>query len=166
MTTTDLNELKQRASKLGLYGILSQWDSIAHEPWLARVIQCEETVRSTRSLERRIKEAKLGKFKSMADFDWSWPQKINRTTIEELLSANFVKEAENIIIVGPNGVGKTMLATNLAHSAILQGFSALRISASEMLNDLAAQDSSLALKRRLNHYARPHVLLILKTAVL
>lgn len=159
-TTIDLNELKRRAHKLGLYGLLSEWDSVVYESWLPMVIQYEEVARSSRGLERRINEAKLGKFKPLSDFDWTWPKQIDRVAIEQLLSIDFVREAENVIIVGPNGVGKTMLATNLAHCAILQGFSALLVSASQLLNDLAAQDSPSALRRRLNYYARPHVLVI------
>ena len=73
---------------------------------------------------------------------------------------DFIKEATNIILVGPNGVGKSMIAQNIAHHAVMQGHSALFINAALMLGDLAAQDGDNALRRRLKHYAHPDVLVI------
>jgi hypothetical protein len=72
------DELKDRARKLQLYGLLSNWDEFAKEPWLPRLIEIEEIERHRRSLERRISGAHIGPFKPMSDFDWSWPKKINR----------------------------------------------------------------------------------------
>ena len=62
--------------------------------------------------------------------------------------------------VGPNGVGKSMIARNIAHHAVMQGHSALFVNAAQMLGDLAAQDGDNALRRRLKHYAHPHLLII------
>ena len=73
---------------------------------------------------------------------------------------NFITETANLILVGPNGVGKSMIAQNIAHHAVLQGHSALFINAAQMLGDLAAQDGDNALRRRLKHYAHPDLLII------
>ena len=72
----------------------------------------------------------------------------------------FLKEATNIILVGPNGVGKSTIARNIAHQSVLNGCTVLFTSAGHMLNDLAAQEGDSALKRRLSHYARPQLLVI------
>ena len=158
MNNTDV--LKTRVQKLGLWGILSEWESYNHEPWLLTMIEQEERARSARSLERRISLSKLGKFKLFADFDWTWPKTIDRPAIEDLLTLKFLDKAENVIILGPSGVGKTMLAKNLAHRALLKGHSAIFITASELLSDLAAQDSPSALARRLRYYTLPQLLVI------
>lgn len=157
---SDINQLKSRVQSLGLWGILSEWEVLHREPWLLTVIEHEERARDTRSLERRTKDSKLGKFKPLADFDWHWPTVIDRPAIEELLTLNFITTAENVIIIGQNGVGKTMLAKNLAHQAIINGYSALFISATQLLNDLASQDSPSALARRLRYYSLPKLLVI------
>ena len=63
-----------------------------------------------------------------------------------------------MILIGPNSTGKTTIAKNLAHLALLGGYTARFATASAMLNDLAAQDSAPALNRRLRHYCRPALL--------
>jgi DNA replication protein DnaC len=157
---TSLDALKKRARVLGLFGVLSKWSELAQQPWLQSLIDAEETERARRSLERRNRNAKLGRFKPLADFEWSYPVEIDRELIDQLLTLEFVTEPANVLIVGQNGAGKTMLAKNLAHHAIVHGYSALFVSASELLNDLAAQNTGSALTRRLRHYCRPHVLVI------
>lgn len=76
------------------------------------------------------------------------------------VSVDFLTTANNIILLGSNGVGKSTIAQNLAHTAVMQGHTVLFTSAANMLNDLAAQDGDNALRRRLKHYARPTLLLI------
>lgn len=152
--------LKERALKLGLYGLVTFWEDIGHEPWVAALIEREEKVRSQRSQERRIRAANIGRFKPMADFDWTWPTDIEREQIDGLFTFQFLDEFGNVIIVGPNGVGKTMLAQNLSYEAVLRGHTVLMVTASALLNDLAAQESSAAFQRRLKKYCRPRLLTI------
>ena len=159
MKTAD-QMLRERAQKLSLYGLLANWENYAKEPWLEILLSIEEEERQCRSLQRRIKTARIGQFKAMADFDWDWPKKVDRFAIDQLFSFQFIEEAANIVLIGTNGVGKTMIAQNLAHQALLQGHTVRFTSASAMLNDLAAQDGSLALKRRLQFYSRPSLLVI------
>ena len=64
------------------------------------------------------------------------------------------------MLVGPNGVGKSMIAQNIAHQALTRGHTVLFTSAGQLLGDLCALDSDSALRRRLRHYARPHLLVI------
>ena len=158
--------LEARARSLGLYGLAARWQEVEKEPWIERVVAYEEEERGRRGLERRIANARLGAFKPIVDFDWEWPRKIDRELVDELLSLQFVKEATNVILVGPNGVGKTMIAKNLAYQAVLQGYTARFLTASELLNDLAAQEVGSALTRRLRHYMRPQLLVIDEVAYL
>jgi DNA replication protein DnaC len=150
----------QKLRELGFYGLLAQAERILHEPWLPALIDIESTERRRRSLKRRLEEARLGTFKPLADFDWTWPTKCDRALVEELFSLAFLKEAANVVLIGPNGLGKTMLAKNLAHQTVLYGHSARFTLASDMLHELAAQDSSIALARRLRRLTSPSVLVI------
>jgi len=154
------DELKDRARSLRLYGLLSNWDEFAQEPWLPRLIEIEEIERHRRSLERRISGAHIGPFKPMSDFDWSWPKKISRKLIEELFTFRFIGEGANAIFIGTNGVGKTMIVKNIAHQALLKGHTVRFTTASEMLNDLAAQEGAIGLNGRLKFYCRPSLLAI------
>ena len=76
------------------------------------------------------------------------------------MSLDFLKDAANAVLVGPNGVGKTTLARNLAHQALIHGHTVLFTNAGQLLGDLAALDSDSALRSRLRHYAAPALLLI------
>jgi len=152
--------LRPRLQALRLYGLLSAPESVLAEPWVEQLLALEERERQRRSLERRLREARLGAFKPLADFDWHWPRRIDRALIEELFTLGFVDEAANLILLGPNGVGKTMIAKNLVHAAVLHGHTARFVGASDMLHELAAQDSTRALAQRLRRFTQPRLLAI------
>jgi len=159
-TSLNLDTARKHLRRLGCYGLLAHAETLLNEPWLARVIEIEDTERARRSLKRRLDNSRLGAFKPIADFDWTWPDKCDRSLIEELFSLAFIEEAANVVFIGNNGLGKTMLFKNLAHQAVLHGHSARFTLASDMLHDLAAQDSTIALARRLRRYTSPRLLAI------
>jgi len=154
------DELEERATALKLHGLLAHWNEVSKKPWLAEMIDWEEHERARRGLERRLKRAHLGSFKPLADFDWSWPKRIDRTQIEDLLRFGWLARGQNIVLVGPNGIGKTLVAKNLVHQAVLRGATARFLTASELLNTLAEQESSVSLRRKLAMYTRPQLLAI------
>jgi len=154
------DETYARLKRLGLHGIIARWGDLQAEPWLAQLADIEEAERQRRSLERRIHNARIGSFKPLADFDWAWPKQIDREHIEDLFSFQFLRDAANVVLVGPNGIGKSMIAQNLAYQALLAGYAVRFTSASAMLNELAAQDSSRSLQRRLRRYVNPALLVV------
>jgi len=79
---------------------------------------------------------------------------------ERWQTLDFLKESANVVLLGPNGVGKSTLAKNLAHQALIHGHTVLFTTAGQLLGDLAALDSDSALRRRLRHYAAPDLLAI------
>jgi DNA replication protein DnaC len=160
MTTTTQTNLRERAAALRLHAIGAHWSEIAYAPWVAQLIEWEETERARRSLERRLRAASIGAFKPMIDFDWKWPTRCDRAAIEELMSLQFMPEATNAILVGPNGVGKSTIARNLAHQALVHGHTVAFASAGALLGELAAIDSDARLNRRLRHYAAFDLLVI------
>lgn len=151
------SELQRRAKRLGLWGLLRHWGEVEQAEQL---LQWEEQERKDRSLQRRIGSSRIGRFKSMADFDWQWPKTIDRDHVEELMTLDFLREPANVFFIGPNGVGKTMFAKNIAHRALLAGHSVRFCTASDMVNDLAAQESASARQRRLRRYAQPELLVV------
>jgi DNA replication protein DnaC len=171
MTPTDLHSqllhLGLHATAHGLDDFLARATKSRWSPQLLleELARSEIRERSRRSLERRLQCARIGRFRPMADFDWNWPQKIDRSTVERALTLDFIPEARNFILMGTNGLGKTMIAQNIAHAAVQAGYSVLFRTASDILADLHC-DSPQMLRRRLQHYARPALLCIDELAYL
>jgi DNA replication protein DnaC len=125
--------------------------------YIARI---EKKDREKRSLDSRIKKSKIGRLKPMTNFDWAWPKKIPKQEIDSLLALEFLKSSKNVIFVAPQGLGKTMITRNICQNAIMAGHSTLFTTASQLLLDLASQDSASGLERRLRFYQRPTLLAI------
>lgn len=149
-TAADLDDFLARATK-------GRWSAPVV---LEELVRQELQEREQRSLERRLRAAHLGRFKPIDEFDWNWPTKIDRALIDRALGGDLVQERENLVLVAAQGLGKTMLARNIAHAAVLKGHSALFTEASSMLLDLGSQESPRTLERRLRHYARPALLCV------
>ncbi len=113
--------LMERARALGLHGLIAHWDEVEDCDWLGALIAWEEDERRARSLKRRLADARLGEFKPLADFDWDWPRRCDRMAVEDLMNLGFLKDHANVVLVGPNGVGKSTVAANIAHRAVLEG---------------------------------------------
>jgi len=160
-TTTPSNSLSAQLQQIGLRALPAQLnDFIAHATksrWsphqiLEQLVQVEVAERSRRSLERRLRLSGIKKFKPIADFEWSWPKKIEREVIERAMTLDFLTEARNLVLVGANGLGKTMLAQNICHAAVLAGHSVLFRSAAALLEDLQRQTPD-GRRRKLRSYA-------------
>jgi DNA replication protein DnaC len=154
------DDLREKARKLGFKALAANWSEYANEPCIKRLLEQEETDKHRRSLERRLRESQINEMKPAAEFDWVWPKKIDRELVEDLFTLKFVEEPANVIFMGPNGVGKTMLAKNLSHRALLAGYKTRFTSASQMLNDLSAQDGASARLKSLRKYTSPDLLVI------
>lgn len=159
-TTTDTDAVRQRLRALAFYGLAAEDRDLLNQPWVTDLIEIEERERHRRSLKRRLANARLGAFKPIADFDWNWPRQIERRSIEDLFTLDFIAEAANVVLLGPNGVGKSLIAKNLVHQAVVNGYTARFTMASDMLHELAAQDSDASLARRLRRFTNPALLCV------
>ena len=134
MTTKDPKTLRDLLHSLGLRGIVDALDDIlalaAKHRWSAtqvfeHALQLELDERTRRSLERRLGRSNIGRFKPLADFDWDWPTSIDRKKIDAAMHLDFIASARNIVFVAAQGLGKTMIAQNVAHAAALAGHTVL-----------------------------------------
>ena len=149
-TATELNDLVARATQ-------KRWSPVV---LLEHLAQAELDARLRHRVERRLRDARLGRFKPMADWEWDWPKQIHRPTVERVFTLDFLAKRENVVLVAAHGLGKTMLAKNLVHQAILAGHSARFLTASDLILDLTGQETARALQRRLRTYVRPSLLAV------
>ena len=127
---------------------------------LEHLAEAELQERTRRSLERRLARAKLGRFTPMSDFDWAWPTHLDRPAVDAALRLDFLAQSHNLILVAAQGLGKTMIAQNIAYQAVLAGHHVLFTTAAQLLLDLGAQESARGLARRLHHYSQPALLVV------
>lgn len=127
---------------------------------ITRMSDLELMDKATRSTERRLKAAKIGVFKPLEEIDWAWSKGLERGLAEHLMKLDFLSQKRNIVIAGAQGLGKTMLAQNLAFRAAASGHSTLFTTASKLVLDLSSQESSAALQRKLAKYERLKLLVI------
>jgi DNA replication protein DnaC len=132
----------------------------SHLQFLEELLAGEVALRQGRSVQRRVQEARFPVIKTLAGWDWNWPAKINRMQVEDLFELEFLATHANVIFVGPTGVGKSHLATALAHAACLRGHRVLFAAAIDVVNRLSAAESNWHLARELKRYQSPELLLI------
>ncbi len=127
---------------------------------LEHLVDREQQERARRSLERRLFRSRLGRFTPMDAFDWAWPKRLDRAAVEAALHLEFLTAGRNLVLVAAQGLGKTMIAQNIAHQAILAGHHVLFTTAAQLLLDLGSQDSARGLARRLNYYGQRGLLVL------
>jgi DNA replication protein DnaC len=135
-------------------------ERVTYTEYLTRLLQQEIAARYERSVIRRTRAAKLPVVKTLEQFDWSWPHKINREMVMELFRLKFIEQARNAVFIGGVGLGKTHLALALAHSACMQNITTLFAPAVEIVNQLAAAQHARTLSKALNAYLKPQLLVI------
>ena len=128
--------------------------------YLARLIAGEALLRQQRSVQRRIRQARFPVIKTLEQFRWSWPRKINRLQVQELFRLRFIAQKANVIFLGGVGLGKTHLATALGYAACQKGHSVLFTSAVDVINTLAAAQRNGRLKPTLERYLKPTLLIL------
>ena len=160
--------LPNHLEQIGLHALAAQLDDflaraaksrLSPRQILEQLAQIENDERARRSLERRLRRSGIKAFKPMADFQWSWPTAIERDVVERALTLDFLAETRNLILVGRNGLGKTMIAQNLCYAAVQAGYSALFRSAPMLLEELHRQ-SPEGRRRKLRDYANTDLLCI------
>ena len=131
-----------------------------HISFLAHLIEGEAQRRQDRSIERRIRLARFPVRKSLEQFQWNWPKKINRAQIQNLFRLKFLDDFANVVFIGGVGLAKSHLAITLGLAACHQGHSVLFASTVDVINTLAGAQATAQLKLELRKYTRPRVLIL------
>ena len=135
-------------------------EAMAHGDYLDRLVEGEVLERRQQELERRLRNARFPYRKTLDQYQWSWPKKINQMAVKQLFRLEFLKNHSNVVFVGSVGLGKTQLAAALGPCACQAGHSVLYVPAIVMLNDLDAAQSHKRLKQRLRRYSEVEVLIL------
>lgn len=167
LAATDL--LRAQLATLKLPHLLEHFESLAqqagaeqwsHVAYLARLIEGEAHQREDRSIQRRVALARFPVLKTLDQFDWGWPKKINRPQIQNLFRLRFIEEKANVIFIANVGLGKSHFTIALGHTACLHGYSVLFATAVDIINSLTAAQAHGNLKRELHKYLQPKLLLV------
>ena len=169
MTPSDQTQLESQLQRLHLGYVQSNYKTLARKAaeqqrsyldYLAQLVEGEYTTREMRSIERRISNARFPVRKTLDDFQWSWPKKINRLQIQNLFRLDFIATCTNVVMIGNVGLGKTHLSIALGHAACTSGHSVLFATAVDIINTLATAQSAGQLKREIHRYVKPAVLIV------
>ena len=134
--------------------------NLSHLDFLCRLIEGETLRRKDHATKRRIQAARFPVVKTLEQFNWTWPKKINRPQVQNLFRFSFAKQKGNVIFMGGVGLGKTHLATALAYEGCLAGYTALHTTAIDIVNTLSSAQSTNRLKSELKKYLSPQILLV------
>jgi DNA replication protein DnaC len=127
---------------------------------LSLLIGTEAAARSQRALERRIREARLPKRKTLAEYDFDFPKKIAKAVILRLFDCDFIDRHGCAVLIGATGLGKTHLLTALGYVAVEKGHAVRYVRVVEMLNHLTTAQMNGTLGKALMNYTRPALLLL------
>jgi len=165
----DMAVLNQQLTYLKLKGIMDCVESTAlkaaKEGWsylsfLTQLVELETNLRQERATDRRVKAARFPVLKTLQQFKWNWPKKINPLQVKELFRLQFLKQQSNIIFLGGVGLGKTHIATALGYHACLNGHKVLFINTIDAINTLMLAKKSGRFKLELRKYTKPGLLIL------
>ncbi len=167
MSPTD--DLVPLLKKLRLSGVLQSLelrtkqaveDELAHSEFLYRLLADEVERRDAKQLAQRIRRANFEHAKTIEDFDFHFNASVPKAKVLDLATCAFVERHDNVLVVGPTGVGKSHLAQALGHRACRAGYGVLYVGAHEMLTHLRAARGEGAYDKRLLRYTTPDLLVV------
>ena len=167
--TTALSDLEPHLIYLKLPFIAEQYATLAahaaHKAWshidsLATLLEGEAALRRDRATQSRLRLARFPVLKTLEQFRWDWPTRLNRLQVQNHVRLAFIQDKANLIFLGGVGLGKTHLATAWGSTACLHGSAVLCASAVDVINTLAAAQRAGRLKTELKKYLKPALLIL------
>ncbi len=169
LNKTQNQQLKQNLDYLKLRYISDNYESYftkaaknnwSHADFLANLINGEASLHKDRSIQRKISLARFPVIKTLEQFSWSWPKKINRMQVENLFRLKFIEDKSNVIFLGGVGLGKSHLSSAIGYSACLAGHTVLFTTAIDVINNLIAAKNAGRLKNEIRKYVKPSLLVL------
>jgi DNA replication protein DnaC len=163
------DSLRTTLKQLRLSGLLESLEvrlqeaagnGLNHVEFLELILQDELAVRADRQLQRRVKAAQFRELKTLDDFDWSFNPSIKKKQVCDLASCRFVREARDVLLLGPPGVGKSFLAQAIGYQALKAGFAVLYRSIFDVVRDFLHDEALSGEDKVLARYLKPDLLLI------
>lgn len=134
--------------------------NLDHTAYLEGLIEGETALKHEISIKNKIKNARLPYTKTLEQYNWNYPSKINRMQIENIFRLDFIEQKKNIIFLGGCGVGKTHLSIAIAERACSKGFSVLFTPAIDIINNLSGASCENTLDKAIRKYTLPKLLVI------
>jgi DNA replication protein DnaC len=163
------DSLRNALKKLRLSGLLESLEvrlheaaghSLSHTEFLELIVQDELVVRSDRQLQRRVKAACFRDLKTLDSFEWSFNPSIKKKQVFDLATGRFIKEARDVLWLGPPGLGKSHLVQAIGYHALKAGFAVLYRSIFDVVRDFLHDEALGQDDKILAKYLKPDLLII------
>ena len=135
-------------------------NNLSYHDFLKLLIEDEVRTKIEKSIQRKIKQAKFDRIKTIDTFDFNWPTSMPIKKIKSFLDLKFIERKENIIFIGDTSLGKSHLAKAIGYLAALSRISTRYTKAIDMVNDLHASNSDGTFAKKMKAYIRPALLII------
>ena len=138
----------------------AQSHGLNHVEFLELILQDELAVRADRQLQRRVQAALFRERKTLDDFDWSFNPSVKKKQVFDLASGRFIREARDVLWLGPPGVGKSFLVQAIGYQALKMGFAVLYRSIFDVVRDFVQEETPGSDEKVLNKCLKPDLLII------
>lgn len=157
-----LADLKMPGALEAVDGVLSRADggSLTAAEAIQELLGAQINLRNNRRLQAAMRSSRLPAVKTLQDFDFSFQPSIKREQIDSLSELGFLERKENVVLLGPPGVGKTHLAISLAIAAAQSGRRVYYGTLTDLVSSLEEAKASGALKRRLAVLTHPALMVV------
>jgi DNA replication protein DnaC len=135
-------------------------DNLPYEEFLFRLLTDEVERRDGKQLEQRVRRANFEHAKTLEDFDFHFNPNVPKARIVDLATCSFVDRRQNVLLLGPTGVGKSHIAQALGHRACRLGKNVLHIAAQDLFKQLRAARADGSHDRRMLRFTTPELLII------
>ena len=161
-TLSTLNQLKLFGMARGFTQRLShpKTADLSHEEFLGLLVQDEKTYRENLRLKRLLKNAKLKQQAALEDIDSRHPRGLNKQTILELCSPQWIQNHRSVLLTGPTGVGKSYLACALGNLAARRGYTVLYLRAPRLFETLIQAKGDGSHLKTLSRLAKVQLLIL------
>jgi DNA replication protein DnaC len=157
LQSLQLTEMSAQLDTLTRQAETEHWSGLT---FLDHLTQREVNARFERDVQRKLRLARFPFFKTLDQFDFAFQASVNERQLRDLATLRFVTQAENVLFLGPPGVGKTHLAVSLGLAAVTNGMSVLFYSVADLLEQVSRDTKADRLPQRMQALCRPQLLIL------